>query len=67
MEVQRQIRWQADEAERTAGVTWSRFRSGRHDDAADRDPLVAQAVVQAARGSTDALRFLYTRYISTGT
>ena len=65
MEVQRQIRWQADEAERTAGVTWSRFRAGRTNDAADRDPLVAQAVVQAARGSTDALRFLYTRYADT--
>jgi RNA polymerase sigma-70 factor (ECF subfamily) len=65
MEVQRQIRWQADEAERTAGVTWSRFRAGRTSDAADRDPLVAQAVVQASRGSTDALRFLYTRYADT--
>jgi len=62
MEAQRRIRWQADEAERTAGGTWNRFRAGRHNDAADRDPLVAQAVVQAARGSQDALRFLYARY-----
>src|SRR4051812_17342777 len=61
MEAQRHIRWQADEAERSAGVTWNRFRSGRHNDAADRDPLVAKAVVQASRGSTDALRFLYAR------
>jgi RNA polymerase sigma-70 factor (ECF subfamily) len=65
MEAQRHIRWQADEAERTAGVTWNRFRAGRHNDAADRDPLVAKAVVQASRGSTDALRFLYARYAET--
>src|SRR4051812_43460695 len=65
MEAQRHIRWQADEAERTAGVMRPRFRAGRHDDAADRDPLVAKAVVQAARGSTDALRFLYARYAET--
>src|SRR3954447_13884251 len=62
MEAQRRIRWQADEAERAAGVTWNRFRTGRHNDAADREPLVAQAVVQASRGSKDALRFLYARY-----
>ena len=62
MDAQRQIRWHADEAERIGGVTRSRFCARRGSDAADRDPLVAQAVVQASAGSKDALRFLYARY-----
>ncbi len=62
MEVQRRIRWEADEGERATAVPWRRFRPGQRGNGTDRDPLVAQAVAQAATGDGDALRFLYTRY-----
>jgi RNA polymerase sigma-70 factor (ECF subfamily) len=57
------FRRHADEAERHTVEGGRRFRSGHSaDDVADRDPLVAEAVVEATRGSREALRFLYARY-----
>ena len=55
------IRWRLDGNRRRA--EGSRFSAhDPRDNAADRDPLVARAVVQARAGDRDALGFLYTRY-----
>jgi RNA polymerase sigma-70 factor (ECF subfamily) len=57
------IRWQLERNRR--GVEGQRFQAHNPgDNAADRDPLVARAVVQARAGDREALGFLYQRYSS---
>lgn len=56
-------RWRRDGAQRCPGVLTGRFHP-RHerDDAGDRDPEIARAVIQAKRGDNEAMRYLYLRY-----
>lgn len=57
------IRRAADKAERRPEGTARGFQPARNtDNLADRDPQVAQAVLEAKDGSQDAVRFLYMRY-----